>query len=276
MPNKYKKDISIEILVGFFMFVILIALGVFTIVLSRQNLLKKTYPLEVRFENVGGLREGDHVYLRGTKVGNVKTTALENQYVVVYANLDVPVKFREGYRIEVTASSMLGGKLLKIYTGDSSGSLLPENAPVFGDTPIDMLDELATSVAEFKTLMSSVAAGEGVLGKLMTEEDLYDELKQITINFRKVSDRIAAGEGTLGKLLSEDDELYQDLRGAVDGIRKISEQIAGGEGTLGRLVEDDSLYVEAEQLLAELRAAIDDLRETSPVTTFSSVLFGAF
>ena len=95
-------------------------------------------------------------------------------------------------------------------------------------------------------------------------------------NLQEVSGRLANGEGTLGKLLAKDDQLYQDISATMTNLRTITDKVGSGEGTLGKLVNDDAIYVEAQKLLKELRAAIDDMRETSPVTTFSTVLFGAF
>lgn len=310
MPDKYKKDLSIEVLVGMFMFVVLIALGIFTIVLSRQNFLQKKYPIEVIFSEVGGLREGDHVFLRGTKVGVVDSTFLQNNHVVVRSNLEVPVEFREGYKVEVVSSSMLGGKLLKLYEGPISAPALPANTTILGEDPIDILEELGDAVGEFKEMTRKVSAGEGTLGRLLSDDEMYVSLKAMVENLNLVSqklangegtigkliqdetvyndvqktianlsnasERLANGEGTLGKLLSEDDTLYADVSGAAANIREITEKIRTGEGTLGKLVEDDKIYDEAQKLLEELRAAIDDMRETSPVTTFSSVVFGAF
>jgi len=276
MPDKYKKDISIEVLVGLFMFVILIALGVFTIVLSRQNFLQKKYPIEVIFTEVGGLREGDQVFLRGTQVGVVKTTFLDNDHVVVRADLDVPARFREGYQVDVMASSMLGGKLLRIYEGPLDALAIPPHQVILGEKPIDILEELGIAVAGIKGMAADVAAGEGTLGKLIYDDTVYNDLQETMGNLREVSTRLANGDGTLGKLLSEDDMLYDDLKASSASIRSITEKIDAGGGTLGRLVEDDQIYVEAQKLLEELRAAIDDMRETSPVTTFSTIFFGAF
>lgn len=310
MPDKYKKDISIEVLVGLFMFVILIALGVFTIVLSRQNFLQEKYPIEIIFSEVGGLREGDQVFLRGTKVGVVKSTQLQEQHVLVTSDLEVPVHFRDGYKVEVMASSMLGGKMLKIFEGPLAAPPLAENTPILGEKPIDILEELGIAVSGFKGLTEKVVGGEGTLGKLLADETMYAELEVIIENLYKVSGQLVSGEGTIGKLLSEDSTLYSDLEGSVANIRSvtakinegqgllgeliadeqlsqdfmasaanlrsITEKINTGNGTLGKLVEDDQIYVEAQKLLGELRAAIDDMRETSPVTTFSTVLFGAF
>jgi len=276
MPDKHKKDISIEVLVGLFMFIILIALGVATIVLSRQNFLEKKYPIEVKFENVGGLREGDHVFLRGTQVGVVKSTHLENDHVIVRSDLEVPTQFREGYKVEVVASSMLGGKVLKIYEGPLESPPLSPDEQVCGRIPIDILDELGIAVTGIREMSENVSAGEGTLGKLLTDDAMYEEMSQMAENLNQISERLVNGEGTLGKLLSKEDELYQDVQASASNIRSITAKINEGGGTIGKLVEDDTLYVEAQKLLEELRAAIDDMRETSPVTTFSTIFFGAF
>lgn len=276
MPDKYKKDLSIEVLVGFFMFIILIALGVFTIVLSRENFWQPSYPVEVTFEEIGGLSEGDNVFLRGTKVGVVKQILLDQNRVKVLSNLDIRPDFREGYKVEVVDSSMLGGKQLKIFEGPLDASSLPEGTPIVGQIPINILEELGLAVAGIKGMTEEVASGKGTLGQLINDETLYNELQEIMNNLQDVSGRLARGEGTVGKLLSSDEQLYQDLTATMSNIRSITENISEGGGTLGRLVSDDQIYVEAQELLEELRAAIDDMRETSPVTTFSSIFFGAF
>ena len=303
MSEKHNKDISIEVLVGFFMFIILIALGVFTIVLSRQNFLQKRYPVAVTFSEVSGLREGDPVFLRGMKVGVVKSTALDNSHVVVRADLDVPVQFREGYKVEVVASSMLGGKQLKIEEGSLSAQPVPEGSVIVGTDPTDILEELGAAVAGIREMTDQVSAGkgtlgmlikddalynnlrdvsdklakgEGTIGKLINDETVYTDLKSTMSNLQEVSGRLANGEGTLGKLLSKDDQLYQDISATMTNLRSITDKVGSGEGTLGKLVNDDQIYVEAQKLLKELRAAIDDMRETSPVTTFSTIFFGAF
>jgi len=303
MSDKYQKDLSIEVLVGFFMFIILIALGVFTIILSRQNFLQKRYPVAVRFEEVSGLRAGDNVFLRGMKVGVVKETVLADHHVIVRADLDAPVQFREGYKVEVVASSMLGGKQLKIEEGPLSGPLIPEDAVIKGTTPTDILEELGAAVASVRGITDQIssgkgtvgkliyddavydnlrdvtdklAKGEGTIGKLITDETVYTDLKASMSNLKEISERLANGEGTLGKLMSKDDQLYQDLSTSMANIRSITDKVGSGEGTLGKLVNDDEIYNEARKLLAELRAAIDDMRETSPVTTFSTIFFGAF
>lgn len=308
--NKFNREVSIEILVGLFMFIVLIALGIFTIVLSRNKLFDESYRYDFVFSEVSGLREGDAVYLRGMNVGRVKQTQLEERRVHVYVTLDLPITLRHGYRIDVVDASMLGGKYLKIYEGPDDAPELGDNVTILGSKPVDMIQELAGAVGGLQEMIDAVASGEGTLGKLLRDDAMYnnmvkmtDDLKLVTdklaagegtvgkllnddsvyndaaavmANLRSVSDRIAAGEGTIGKLLTEDAAVYDNVDATMAAVREIAESINAGEGTIGKLVRDAKLYDEATLLVEDIRAAVDDLREASPITSFGSVMFGAF
>jgi len=310
--NKYRREVTIEIMVGLFMFIVLLALGVFTIVLSQENLLQKTYPYEFVFSEIGGLREGDNVFLRGMNVGRVKQTDLQDGHVRVYVSLDVPLHLRHGYKIDVVDASMLGGKNLKIYEGPDDASELGGNMTILGSKPVEMIEEMSRALGGLKKTIDAVNAGEGTLGKLLKDEAIYNNLARISEDLKKIMSRLESGEGSLGMLLTEDDgQLYDDgkalmanlrtisqnladgkstlgqlmsgedtafhdLEATLAAIRSISESVNEGEGTLGKLVRDAKLYDEANLLVEDVRAAVDDLREASPITSFGSVLFGAF
>jgi phospholipid/cholesterol/gamma-HCH transport system substrate-binding protein len=312
--NKYRREVTIEIIVGLFMFTVLIALGIFTIVLSSENLLQKPHLYDFVFSEVSGLREGDNVYLRGVSVGRVKQTALEDGKVRVYVTLDKPITLRHGYKIDVVNASMLGGKYLKIYEGPDDAPVLGGNVTILGSTPFDMIEDLGRAVKGLQSMITAVSEGQGTLGKLLKDdamynnmvaisEDLkriverieggegtlgkllisddgqmYDDTKALMANLRTVSQNLADGKGTLGKMLSGsvDDTAYDDLQATLASVRSISESINAGEGTLGKLVRDAKLYDETTAFVEDIRAAVDDLREASPITSFGSVLFGAF
>ena len=308
--NKFRREITIEILVGLFMFTVLIALSVFTIVLSREKFFSKTYPYEIVFSEVNGLREGDNVYLRGMNIGRVRQTMLENNRVHVFVTLESPIELRHGYSIEVVDSSMLGGKYLKIYEGPEDGAVLGEHVTILGSQPVDMIQELSKAVQglqgminsveqgegtlgkllgndeiynnlvavseDIRTIVSGIRGGEGTVGKLLNDDTVYEDAAAMMASLRRVSEGLENGEGTLGRLMSEDEGLYDNLNATMASMRQISERINSGEGTLGKLVADSKLYDEATLLVEDVRAAVDDLREASPITSFGSVLFGAF
>ena len=77
-------------------------------------------------------------------------------------------------------------------------------------------------------------------------------------------------------MLAYDRNLIGNLEEAIENFNQITEKLNSGKGTLGRLINDDSVYVEAEKTLRDVRMMVDDLRETSPIVTFAAIFFGAF
>ncbi len=274
--NKFRREVTIEILVGLFIFIVLIALGTFTIVLSRENLLQKSYEYEFVFPEISGLRRGDNVYLRGMNVGRVEQTDLDDGNVRVYVKLDEKLALRRGYKIEIINASMLGGKFLKINEGNRDAPLIGSNVTILGAPPVDVIQELGLAVTGLQEMINAIDKGEGTLGKLLKDETIYENLLNVSEDLKSVSARLEDGDSTIGRLLSDDSAVYEDLKAAMASIRNITESIDNGEGTLGRLTRDAELYDEATLLVEDVRAAVDDLREASPITSFGSVFFGAF
>ena len=293
---KFKKQMLVESAVGVFSFAVIAALFMLTVVLSQDSLFRKERPMEILFDNAMGLRVGDAVSARGVVVGKVKQIGLKRDGVHVLALLKTPVHLREDYRIEVLPTSVLGGRYLNIHEGTYDAEPMDSPPKLLQGSPSTDLISAATRTVEdvrkalndgiledFKVTMSQVrkiatrlGEGEGTLGKLMNDGRLYDDAQSVAANLKDVSDRLNKGEGTLGRLLAEDDQVYEDLAATIASFRKMSESIEKGEGTIGKLVSDEALYLEFQSLLREGRAAVDDFRETTPVTTFTSIFFGAF
>lgn len=319
-----------EVTVGAFMFMILLALGVFTIILSRQSLFKPTVYYEVSFRNIMGVREGDNVYLRGVIVGKVGDIVVAKRSVQLRLALDRQLELHENYKMEILPSSMLGGRYLNVEEGDEDRPLLPAGTKLVGVTPVDLFDEATRTVTSIREaldggiladmrmivsnahiVMARVERGEGTLGKLLAKDEVYEDIRSMTASLRRVTDRLDRGEGSLGKLLADDgriyadieavtanlrkvsgelgegkgllgkllsseDTIYDDLRASALAIREITQSLDRGDGTLGKLIRDNDVYDETKMLLRELRAAVDDFRETAPITTFSSIFLGAF
>jgi phospholipid/cholesterol/gamma-HCH transport system substrate-binding protein len=309
------RELSMEVLVGTFMFVALLSLCVFTIVLSRENVFKKTYPFEVVFADVMGLRDGDNVMIRGMIVGKVKAMTLQDEGVHVVAALQRPVHLKKDYSIDVVLSSVLGGRYMQINEGNPALESLAPGTVLKGQTPKDVMALVSAVAADLKEITGKINSGQGTLGKLVNDDTLYndtrdvvDELKKAVkergllknievsmANLNEISDKINHGEGTLG-LLVNDESLYNDTRDVVSELKaavkergllknievsmanlnEISDKINHGEGTLGLLVNDESLYLEVKQMINDIRATVDELRETSPIATFTSIFFGVF
>jgi len=261
MRRNRMRELSMEVLVGTFMFVALLSLCVFTIVLSRENVFKQTYPFEVVFNDVMGLRDGDNVVMRGMTVGKVKAMTLEGEGVRVAAALQRPVYLKKGYQIEVVISSVLGGRYLQIYEGTAGAEPIAPDAVIKGQPPKDVMALVSAVAADLKDITGKINSGQGTMGKLLNDDALYNDARDVVNEV---------------KAAVKDRGLIKNLEVSMANLNEISEKINHGEGTLGLLVNDESLYVEVKQMIGDIRATVDEIRETSPIVTFSSIFFGAF
>jgi len=291
---KFEKQVTIEVIVGAFSFLIVAVLLVLTTMLSEELFFRKYVHVEILFESVGGLRVGDEVNSRGVIVGKVKEIVLKEDGAHVKVRFDVPMTLREDYRIEVTSGSILGGKALSIQEGSPEAPEISMDGLLKGSPSAELidtatqaildiknalengiLDDFKASMAQIRKIATSIGEGNGTLSRLLKDEQLYGEIQQSVENVRTISDAIAKGEGTIGKLVN-DDKVYKDLQDTIANMQKVTDDLAKGKGSVGKLLSDEALYQELQSLLREGRAAVDDFRETSPITTFSSIFFGAF
>ncbi len=261
MRRSRMRELSMEVLVGTFMFVALLGLCIFTIVLSRENVFRQSYPLEVVFDDVMGLRDGDNVTLRGMAVGKVKSLALGPDGVVVRASLRLQPRLTADSSAEVVMASVLGGRALQIDEGAPSKEPVAPGTTLRGRPPKDAMALIADIAVDLKDITGKINAGEGTLGKLVNDDTLYVDLREAVARVKA-----ALGEGGLVRNAEE----------AMANLNEITAKVNGGEGTLGLLVNDESLYLEVRQVVGDIRAALHDMRETAPIATFSSIFFGAF
>ena len=261
--KKNKKEINLEVLVGLFMFIILITLGVFTILLGGSAILKNQYPYKVIFNDIGGLQDGDGVFLRGKKIGYVKDTVLKPNSVYVHLSLDIPVDFYEGYRIDVAHASMLGGKVLNIDLGLLNTTPLPKGYLLKGSKSIDVMEDFNQAVHNMKKILDVIINQEGALGKLIFDDIIYLELKDLAFQSGLILERIENGEGTIGKLLVNE-KLYNDTEQLVEGFNMVTERVVNGEGALGQLLSEDNTVIDDLQEAAnELSIAMTKLNSTN-------------
>ncbi len=180
------------------------------------------------------------------------------------------------------------------------------NAAVAGPELRTIITNLAEASVSVRALAARLERGEGTLGKLMSSDStVYDSLKDaldnakvMLANARDISERLKDGKGLLGRLLSEDDPLARDLESSIAAFRKacetfdaretfakanklldtlnaVSDRLKNGEGTLGKLMSDAELYDEVNGLVKDIRQVIDNYRDTTPISTFSSLATGA-
>ena len=176
------------------------------------------------------------------------------------------------------------------------GKLLVEEA---------VYDDLKSTVAaasaaahNVNVIAERVERGEGTVGKLLSSDDtVYNDLQRTLANASELSERLKNGEGLVGRLLPDDDPLYGEIEAAIasfkaacdsldakatiesanrllDNLNATAEKLKNGEGTVGKLINDDELYNEINGLAKDVRQVLDNFRDTTPISTFGSLIMG--
>lgn len=170
------------------------------------------------------------------------------------------------------------------------GKLLSSDDTVYND--------LKTTMSDVSEISARLKRGEGTLGKLLSsDETLYNELMKTLANASAISGDIREGKGLVGKLLREDDPIYGNVDEAIasfkkacnsmdatatfesankllDSLNQAAVKLNNNEGSIGKLLNDDELYNEITGLAKDVRQVIDNFRDTTPISTFGSLIMG--
>jgi len=160
----------------------------------------------------------------------------------------------------------------------------------------------ARAIAEkADAVMSRIERGEGSVGRLLSKDDTgYRDIqetaagsKAMVASATKAFDNVTAITDGL-----KDEKTLEDLRAGIAAFRKAAEgldskdlmvkagaladnlnavalKLKNGEGSLGRLVNDPKAYDELNGLIKDCRQVLDNFRDTTPISTFSSLATGA-
>lgn len=291
------RELNREMAVGVFAFLVVLGLLLFSIFIGGEIFVGDKCELKVLFEDVVGLRKGERVVCRGMAIGEVKNLELlkgdgGEVWVAVLCYLDKQITLREGYSITIEQTSILGGRLIRIEEG--SGAEIDEGAAIIGRKPYDivkdagqivgdvratvetnaLLAEFASTVIQAREIVEKINNGEGSLGQLVNDEGLYEDLRSAATGLKNLIEQLEEGEGLASALLN-DEAMNADMRTAVRNLSQITQRLADGKGLLGSMLAEDELAKEAQLLVEDIRAAVDDFRETAPILTFTSIFFGA-
>ena len=172
----------------------------------------------------------------------------------------------------VASAKTIAGRLER---GEGTlGKLLSSDETVYQD--------VKDTVASAKTIAGRLERGEGTLGKLLSSDDtVYQDLKASLANIREVTAKLKDGNGLLAKLTSDEkmaadaSALIERLSSASADLATVASRMEKGEGTLGKLSANSELYDEVTALLKDVRQIIDNYRDTTPNSTFGSLIGGA-
>jgi len=203
------------------------------------------YALKTKFADIAGLKTGAVVRVAGVDVGKVTEIAFAGAEVEVTLEVNEAQQERitESSRASIGSLSLLGEPIIVI-SPSSQGRQLVDGDYILSEPAAGGIASMAGPVQEgveaITALVKDIRAGQGTVGKLVTDEALYSEFTALLGSAEGVIAGINRGQGTLGKL-ARDEAAYRELNAALANLNTMTQRIRAGEGSLGRLLNDDAL-----------------------------------
>jgi phospholipid/cholesterol/gamma-HCH transport system substrate-binding protein len=275
-----------EVWVGLFVVAGLAATLLTLAVMTDAALFRGRYIITTNVPNAGGLRKGDPVQMRGVNIGRIQGFRIAPEGVAIRLEVEGEYRMPSDSRVELRSAGLLGGMVADIVPGTSAtpargGDVLAGSTPeTIFDQAGKIADESDKVLQRVRALLSEqmiadVQSGTSDLRTLL--KDLAEvtskqkkDLMELTASLRRVSqgvEKVTTGpelEDAVKRVNSLAQRL-ETLSDTLDRSATTTETLLGrierGEGTLGRLSKDESLYVNANEAVANLNNAVVEMRK---------------
>src|SRR6185436_7276472 len=135
---------KVNVAVGMFLVLGILALGYLSIKLGRVSFLGNTgYPVTVEFPSVGGLKAGSSVEIAGVEIGRVESIGLADYQARVILRRNRDVKLQEDSIASIKTKGLIGEKYVRISPGGSD-KIIPHNGRIREvEAPVDFEELLS-------------------------------------------------------------------------------------------------------------------------------------
>jgi phospholipid/cholesterol/gamma-HCH transport system substrate-binding protein len=135
------KRFNLEIIVGLFVMLGIVALGYLSIKLGQLPIGGgDSYNVSAVFSTVTGLTQGASVEIAGVRVGRVEQIKLEDYEAVVTLRLDSAIKLQEDAIASIKTSGLIGAKYVSLTPGGSDRTIAAGGRIRDVENPIDFED----------------------------------------------------------------------------------------------------------------------------------------
>jgi len=134
----------VNIAVGLFMVLGIVALGYLSIQLGRVSFFGgRGYVVTVDFPSVGGLKAGSTVEIAGVEIGRVESIGLDNYQARVKLRVNNGVKLQEDSIASIKTKGLIGEKYVRVSPGGSDKIIQPGGKIREVEAPVDFEELLS-------------------------------------------------------------------------------------------------------------------------------------
>ncbi len=217
-----------SVIVGIFVFlgIAILVAGVLTLG-GQQKKFVKSIQLMAVFDDIGGLQTGNNVWFSGVKIGTVrKINFYGDSQVEIEMNVEKEVMdfIRKDSKATISSDGLIGNKIIVIYGGTTSAPAVQDGDRLEAVMPLDtdkMMETLQVNnenlveiTNDLKVLTSKLAAGEGIVGAVMTDSLLAENFRSIITNLNRASinsNRMLTDLNTFTAKMNQKGNLFNDL-----------------------------------------------------------------
>lgn len=283
---------GLEIRVGAVVLLAAIVLVVGTMWFQRFQIAEKRYGFFVRFSEVGGLIQGDPIFVNGVERGRVENVDLLDRRVVVEMAVRQGVQIPVDSRVSLQAVGIMGERQVTIRLGGSDqvvapgdtldGMLLMGLGEVMGKAG-DIVDEVEVALENLRDVTEALnednklregigdfaATGKNLRQMTDKNKDRFDRSME---NFERASARLDklmtdhyadldSSFAALGRAGVHVEASVEHLSAISEDLKHISSNLRAGKGSAGRLLTDETLVHRMEAATASLDSLLKDMRE---------------
>ena len=280
MDLTYKQEVGVGaiVLVGVAVFLV----GMFY--LTGRSLGATGISVDVMFESVAGLKQGDPVLISGVKKGRVARVALERvKSVRVTLELSSDVAPHIDASAAVAATDFFGAKHVD-YNPGARPEMLPRDRVITGSNAPDIQDVAQGVANRANELMENAAnivsdrLGEDIHNTLIVTQRAMNTLSGMpegpfitqTTRTLQATERVMQrvdsmlGSGTgrnIDSISTNLAKLTNRMSHATAALDTLLTRINRGEGTFGKMASDTMMYHDLRELSVSFTALLTDLKE---------------
>ena len=302
------------VIVGIFVLVgILFFIGGILMIGNLHETFKNKMKVVSLFDDVGGLKKGNNIWFSGVKIGTVSNLRFYGtSQVEVSMNIETKVQqyIRKDAKVKISSDGLIGNKILVIYGGTPAAPEVVEGDTLGVEktfTSEDMINTLQANNTNFlaitgdlKMITKKLAAGEGTIGKLLTDDAIYTHINAATASLQTASakaDQLVTTlatfssnlnkKGTLANQLTTDTLVFKSVKASIFKLQQMADTASAivadlknaaknPNSTVGVLLRDEVSGARIKATIKNLEASSQKLDEDLKAAQSNFLLKGYF
>ena len=264
--------------------------------LKGLNVLETSREFHSKYENIGGLKVGNSVFVNGYQVGmvsNIDLLANERQRLLVTISIEQDFDIPSNTVCKIVNQDLMGTKSISLILGDNAISAESGDTLISG-VEGSLQDEVSAQILPLKIkteeLIGSIDSVMIIITAILNKDarqNLSNSLQSLDETFAlmsqtmlKVDNIVDQNDERISSIVQNLEENNNEITNILRNFSNISDDIAkaniedllislsaaskkinNSQGSLGMLINDKDLYLNLEKSSKELEALIQDIKE---------------